>query len=253
MSDTDDSPIGRAFRILETLAGHPEGLALSEIAASTDLVVATAHRQLSSLVGLGLVRKQNAKSFVLGERMWMMASLMTNGADITHAAMPILKELADHFGETAFIARLVGEDVEVMETCNPTAFGQSFAQPGRGMPLYAAATGKILLALKDDTFLDAYMKLPRTAFTANTKVKEEDIRADLADIRRRHIAICNNEFDPGILSYATAVYDHRTKITYALAVFGLAERFSLISAAKVETQLLNAARKLGLSLRGMAS
>lgn len=251
MSDTDDSPIGRAFRILETLAAHPEGLALSEIATATDLVVATAHRQLSSLVGLGLVRKQNAKSFVLGERMWMLASRMTNGADINHAAMPILKELADHFGETAFLARLVGEDVEVMETCNPTAIGQSFALPGRGMPLYAAATGKILLALKDDAFLDEYMKLPRRAFTPNTKVEEADIRADLADIRRRHIAICDNEFDPGILSYATAVYDQRTRITYALAVFGLAERFSLISPAKVETQLLNAARKLGLSLRGV--
>lgn len=252
MSDTDDSPIGRAFRILETLAIHPEGLALSEIAASTDLVVATVHRQLSSLAALGLVRKQNAKSFVLGERMWLLTSQMTNGADITHAAMPILKELADHFGETAFIARLVGEDVEVMETCNPTAIGQSFAQPGRGMPLYAAATGKILLALKDDAFLDEYLRLPRRAFTPNTKIGEEEIRADIAEIRRRHIAICNNEFDPGILSYATAVYDQRTRITYALAVFGLAERFSLISPARVETQLLNSSRKLGLSLRGMA-
>lgn len=250
MNDADDSPIGRAFRIVETLAAHPEGLALSEIALSTELAAATVHRQLSSLVTLGLVRKQNAKAFVLGERLWVLASRMTNGADITHAATPILKELADHFGETAFLARLVGEDVEIMETCNPTASGQSFAQPGRGMPLYAAATGKILLALKDDAFLDAYLKQPRQAFTPSTKTDEAEIRADLAGIRRRHIAICDNEFDPGILSYATAVYDHRTKLTYALAVFGVAERFSLISAAKVETQLLNAARKLSLSLRG---
>lgn len=250
MSDVDDSPIGRAFRILETLAAYPEGMALSEVATSTDLAAATVHRQLSSLIGLGLVRKQNAKSFVLGERLWMLASHMTNGADITNAAIPILKELADHFGETAFLARLVGEDVEVMEICNPTASGQSFVQPGRGMPLYAAATGKILLALKDDAFLDTYLKLPRQAFTPFTKIDEAEIRADLTSIRHRHIAICDNEFDPGILSYATAVYDQRTKLTYAIAVFGLAERFSLINPAKVETQLLNAARRLSLSLRG---
>lgn len=250
MSEPDDSPIGRAVRILETLAAHPEGLALTEIAAANDLVVATAHRQLATLVGVGMVRKLNTKSFVLGERMWMLASRMTNGADIANAAAPVLKELADRFGETAFLARLVGEDVEVMETCNPTAIGQAFAQPGRGMPLYAAATGKLLLALKDDAFIDAYLKLPRRAFTPNTKLDEADIRADLEQIRRRHIAICDNEFDPGILSYATAVYDQRTRVTYALAIFGLAERFSLINPASLETQLLNAARKLSLSLRG---
>lgn len=249
MSKPDDSPIGRAVRIVETLAAHPEGLGLSEIAAATGLVVATAHRQLSTLIGIGLVRKLNAKSFGLGERMWILASRMTNGADITHPAVAVLKELADQFGETTFLARLVGADVEIMETCNPTAIGQSFAQPGRGMPLYAAASGKILLAQKDDEYVEDYLKSPRQAYTANTKIDADDIRAELAEVRRRHIAVCNNEFDPGILSYATAVYDHRTRLTYALAVFGVAERFSSISFTTVETHLLNAARKLSLSLR----
>jgi len=249
MSKPDDSPIGRAVRIVETLAAHPEGLGLSEIAAATDLVVATTHRQLSTLIGIGLVRKLNAKSFGLGERMWILASRMTNGADITHPAVTVLKELADQFGETTFLARLVGTDVEIMETCNPTATGQSYAQPGRGMPLYAAASGKILLAHKDDQFVEDYLKSPRKAYTANTKTDAEDIYAELAEVRRRHIAVCDNEFDPGILSYATAVYDHRTRLTYALAVFGFAERFSSTSFATVETHLLNASRKLSLSLR----
>lgn len=249
MSNPDDSPLGRAVRIVETLAAHPEGLGLSEIAAATGLVVATAHRQLSTLIGIGLVRKINAKSFGLGERMWILASRMTNGADITHPAITVLKELADQFGETAFLARLVGEDVEIMETCNPSSSGQSFAQPGRGMPLYAAASGKVLLAQKDDQFVDEYLKSPRQAYTANTKTSAEDIRAELAKVRRRHIAICDNEFDPGILSYATSVYDHRTRLTYALAVFGFAERFSAISYETVETHLLNAARELSQSLR----
>ncbi|MDK3019781.1 IclR family transcriptional regulator [Pseudodonghicola flavimaris] len=251
MSNADDSPFGRAFRIMETLSAHPDGLTLSEIAAATDLVVATVHRQLNTLISVGAVRKLNTKAFVLGERMWMMASQMTNGADITHSAAPVLKDLADRFGETAFLARLVGQTVEVMSTCTPTAFGQSFVQPGRGMPLYAAATGKILLAQSSDSFIDDYLTLPRKAFTANTKVEEADIRAEIGDIRSRQVAVCNNEFDPGILSYAAAVEDRRTGITYALAVFGLADRFSTIDRGTVETQLLNAAHRLSLSLRGI--
>ncbi|WP_417673186.1 IclR family transcriptional regulator [Pseudodonghicola sp.] len=251
MTEADDSPLGRAFRILETLSAHPEGLTLSEIAAATGLVVATVHRQLNTLISVGAVRKLNTKAFVLGERMWMMASQMTNGADITHSAVPVLKDLADRFGETSFLARLVGQGVEVMSTCTPTAFGQAFVQPGRGMPLYAAATGKILLALSSDAFIDDYLKQPRQVFTANTKVNEADIRAEIADIRQRQVAICNNEFDPGILSYAAAVEDRRTGLSYALAVFGLADRFSSIDRGTVEIQLLNAAQRLSLSLRGI--
>ena len=253
MSEVDDTPLGRAFRILETLSSHPDGLTLSEIAAATDLVVATVHRQLNTLIGVGAVRKLNTKAFVLGERMWVMASQMTNGADITYSAAPVLKDLADRFGETSFLARLADRNVEVMSTCTPTAFGQSFVQPGRGMPLYAAATGKILLALSSDAFIDEYLKLPRTAFTPNTKVEESDIRAEIVQTRQRQIAVCNNEFDPGILSYAAAVEDRRTGITYALAVFGLADRFSTIDRGIVETQLVNAAQRLSLSLRSNGS
>ena len=249
MSEVDDTPLGRAFRILEILSSNPDGLTLSEIAASADLVVATVHRQLNTLISVGAVRKLNTKAFVLGERMWIMASKMTNGADITHSAAPILKDLADRFGETSFLARLADRNVEVMSTCTPTAFGQSFVQPGRGMPLYAAATGKILLALSPDSFIDEYLETPRTAFTPNTKVNEADIRAEIIQTRERQIAICNNEFDPGILSYAAAVEDRRTGMIYALAVFGLADRFSTIDRGTVETQLLNAAQRLSLSLR----
>ncbi|WP_163851811.1 IclR family transcriptional regulator [Pseudooceanicola aestuarii] len=256
MRDTtqiDDTPVGRAFRILEKLSSHPDGLTLSEIAASTDLVVATVHRHLNTLINVGAVRKLNTKAFVLGERMWVMASQMTNGADITHSAAPVLKDLADRFGETSFLARLGDRNVEVMSTCTPTAFGQSFVQPGRGMPLYAAASGKILLALSSDSFVDSYLRQPRKAFTPNTKVAEAEIRAEIRQTRDRQIAICNNEFDPGILSYAAAVEDQRTGLTYALAVFGLADRFSAIERGTVETQLLNAAQRLSLSLGSFRS
>lgn len=253
MNEIDDTPLGRAFRIMETLSVHPNGLTLSEIAGATDLVVATVHRQLNTLINVGAVRKLNTRAFVLGERMWGMASQMTNGADITHSAAPVLKDLADRFGETSFLARLAGNSVEVMSTCTPSAFGQSFVQPGRGMPLYAVATGKILLALSSDDFVDEFLTLPRKAYTPNTKVAEADIRADIQRTRTRQVACCDNEFDPGILSYAAAVEDQRTGLVYALAVFGLRDRFSAIDSSTVETQLLNAAQRLSLSLRSAAA
>ncbi|MFC0282201.1 IclR family transcriptional regulator [Camelimonas abortus] len=249
MSETDDSPLGRSFRILELLAGAPDGLSLSEIAAATGLVAATVHRQLGTLVGVGAVQKLNARVFTLGERMWRIAALMTGDADVATTAAPVLKELVDAFGETAFLARLVNAQVEILATRTPEGRGQSYVQPGNGMPLHAAASGKILLSMQSDEFVSRYLQLPRQAYTPNTRIAEDDIRRDIASARARKIAICDNEFDPGILSYATAVQDPRTGLCYALTVFGLADRFSQIPAETVETVLLAAGDRLARSLR----
>lgn len=82
--------------------------------------------------------------------------------------------------------------------------------------------------------------------------EESDIRAEISQVRERHLAVCDNEFDPDILSYAAAVIDPRTANVYSMAVFGLADRFGKIPRANVETQLLYAAQRLSMSLRGSA-
>ncbi|MGQ9367549.1 IclR family transcriptional regulator [Azospirillum sp. ST 5-10] len=249
MSEHDDTPLGRALRIIEILAAAPQGMSLTEIAAAADLVVTTAHRQLATLLSVGMVRKTNARTFVVGERMLKIAALISGGQDVAALAQPVLQDLVDRFGETAFLAKLDGSHVQLLATVLPDANGQAYAQPGRDMPLYAAASGKILLALQDEAFISQYLKLKRHAYTANTKTAEADIRADIEAARARHVAICDNEFDPGILSYATAVFDPRTGYPYAIAVFGLAERFSRVERATVETHLINAAQRLSRALR----
>lgn len=252
VNDLDDSPIGRAFRLVEVLARNPEGQTLSEIALEAGLVVTTAHRQLNTLVNCGIAKKTAGKSFVPGDRLWSIVSNMTKGADIAQKADPILQELADRFGETAFLARLNGHDVEIMSVCTPTGLGRQYAQPGRGMPLYATSSGKVLLALQSPEFIEDYLRLPRRGFTPDTITDSDALRSHLATVSERQFAVCNNEFDPGILSYAAAVIDPRTSNAYSIAVFGMAERFSQIAASTTETQIVYAAQRLASSLNGIA-
>ncbi|MEI4487373.1 IclR family transcriptional regulator [Frigidibacter sp. MR17.14] len=249
MSDLEDSPIGRALRIVEILAARTEGLSLTEIAAEAELGLTTVHRQLATLTGVDMVRKTNAKTYVVGDRVLRIAALLAQGEDVAALAGPVLAELVDRYGETAFLAKLDGSHVQLVATALPDQQGQAYAQPGRDMPLYAAASGKILLALQSEEFIDRYLTLKRHAFTPATKTDEAAIRADIERARARHIAVCDNEFDPGILSYATALRDPRTGQAYAIAIFGLGDRFGRVSAATVETSLINAAQKLSRLLK----
>ena len=250
MDSQDDTPMGRAIRIVEILAAAPDGMTLTDIAAASGLGMTTAHRQLATLSALGLAVKGTGKSFAIGPRMHRIAALLAQGRDVAALAAPVLHELADRFGETAFLARLDGSHVQIVASALPNADGQAYVQPARDMPLYAAASGKILLALQDDAFVDEYLKFARHAFTAQTKTDAAAIRADIAEARARHVAICDNEFDPGILSFATPVRDSRTGEPYALAVFGLKERFGKIDRASIETALIAAGQKLSRTLRG---
>lgn len=251
MENLNDTPLGRAIRIVEILAARPDGLTLTELASAAELGVTTAHRQLASLQALGLVAKGVGKSFVTGDRTRRIAALLAQGRDVGALAEPILRNLADRFGETAFLARLDDGRVQLVASAFPDSDGQAYAQPGRDMPLHAAASGKILLAQQSDEFIETYLRSPRQAYTSATKTDAEAIRADLALARARHVAVCDNEFDPGILSYATALRDNRTGEAYSLAIFGLKDRFGGSEPATIEAALIEAAVRLSRALQGL--
>ena len=60
------SLLERGLHVLELLAAHPEGRALSSIAADTGLPLSATHRLLAELAGCGYVRQaRNQGDYVL--------------------------------------------------------------------------------------------------------------------------------------------------------------------------------------------
>lgn len=51
------SLLERGIKVLELLAGHPEGLALSAVASAGNLPLSATHRLLTELVRVGYVRQ----------------------------------------------------------------------------------------------------------------------------------------------------------------------------------------------------
>ena len=49
------SLLERGIKVLELLAGHPEGVPLSAVASATDMPLSATHRLLAELVRLGYV------------------------------------------------------------------------------------------------------------------------------------------------------------------------------------------------------
>ena len=245
----NDPPLARYVRILETVAAARAGLTLTEIATELGLKAGTVHRLLRGLTALGLLRNAaGSKRYVSGPRLLNLLYLNLDPTGYAALAQPTLDGLVAALGETAHLARLNGDFAESVLMKQPFGSNRAFVQPGRQLPLHAAASGKALLAFQDETFIADYLARPRTRFNERTKVGQEEIRHEIDRIRNDGVAVCDNELDAGVLSYGHPVRVAGGSVLYSVGITGLADRFRATPRELILEKLSEAARELGKNL-----
>ena len=244
----NDSPLSRYVRILETVAAARTGLTLTEIAQELGLQAGTVHRLLRGLVDLGLLRaRTGSKSYVPGPRLRNLLHMSMDMVEYSGLAQSVLDRLVEDFGETAHLARLNGDCAESVLMKQPLGSDRAFVQPGRRLPLYAAASGKAILAFQDEDFIARYLVYPRVRYTERTQVDEAEIRREMTRIREEGMAVCENELDDGVLSYGHPVPSGDGHVLYSVGITGLADRFHLVARSRIRERLSEAAADLGRS------
>lgn len=242
--------LSRYALVLDTVAQSPDGLALSEIGQRTSLPQATVYRLVHALVHVGfLIASERRRHYVLGPRLLRLMSAGLPGRTVRALAQPILDRLAADFGEAALIAKLEGNAVETVAVAPPDGELQAFVHPGRTMPFHAAASAKAILAFADEQFLGDVLQKPYRQFTLRTKTDRAEIADELARIRERGFATCDQELDAGMLSYACPVQIGNSAVVYSLGLVGLAERFGGAPEDMVVSSLKMAAGVLSNALR----
>jgi DNA-binding IclR family transcriptional regulator len=251
--DNPDNPLSRYARILETVASVPDGMTLTAIADMAGLQPATAHRLVNSLCDVGFLSKLNGqKIYVLGSRMIQLSLIAVTPVSIINSARPLLRDLVRAHGETAYLTKLHGITVESVAMELPQAGEKSFVQPGRMMPFHASASAKAIFAFQSTGTIDRLLAEPRTKFTSDTKMEDAEIRAELARVRSEGFAVCDNEMDPGVLSFAAPVRVKNWGVMFAIGISGLSARLRLAPREEIKKSLLAAGQLLSETLeRGL--
>ena len=232
----------RYAAVLDALAAAPEGLSLTEVARATELPRGTAHRLLGALRGVGYIAgRDGRKVYLLGPRLLRLLHLGQAPAAVAPLARPLLDGLTARFKETAFLAKLAGDEVRSVAMRVPESESQSYVQPGRVMPVHAAASAKAIWAYQEDAALEALLATPRERFTDKTRTGEAELRADLERVRRSGFAVCDGELDPGVLSYACPVHLDGAGVIYAMGMVGLSQRLGRFAPEAVVGALREAA------------
>jgi IclR family acetate operon transcriptional repressor len=242
--------LGRYALVLETLAASPDGMTLTELVAATGLPRGTLHRLIGSLRHVGYIAPRDGrKVYGMGPRLLRLLHLGAPPASVSALARPMLQELSERFGETAYLAKLTGTRVESVAMVLPDTGGQTFVQPGRVMPIHASSSGKAIFAFQDAALLDKMLEVPRERYTASTVTEKAAVRADLEKVRRQGFAICVNELDPGVASYACPVPLEGVGVVYAVGLVGFEERVGRFESAEIVAALRDVADRLASRLQ----
>ncbi|HEY5378770.1 MAG TPA: IclR family transcriptional regulator [Pseudolabrys sp.] len=234
--------IGRGFAIMEEIARNRDGIGLAELSKRVGLHNSTTFHLVKTMVSLGYVRQmKDSKRYRIGRPLFALAASALDEIEMMSLATPVLEDLSRETGESAHFAVRMGDDVVVLaRTSGPGAF-QLTDRVGVVRPSHCTALGKIMLAaLTSDQFERYLARAELKALTAKSITAPEQLRREIAEVRRTGMAFDDGEFDAELRCVALPVHDFSGQITGAIGISGPVWRLS-IEALQKRARLVAAA------------
>lgn len=223
----------RILAVLRSLGGYPRGVGLEQLARDTDIPKSSLHRALAALCRAGLADHDERGSYRLGLEFVRLAFTYYEQLDRRQVVEPLLRSLAERFGETAHYAELDRTEVVYLAKMTPPGQGaQMTSIVGGRNPAHCTGLGKALLAyeLADAEAVETYVVAngPLVQRTPNTLVGAQALAANLELVRARGYALDDEESEAGINCIAFPLFlDYPTRPSGAVSVAALAHRTAL--------------------------
>jgi IclR family acetate operon transcriptional repressor len=159
------------------------------------------------------------------------------------AAAPVLKELSQITGETAYLALPTGDKAAVVES---SGVGGGMRAP---MDLHCSAFGKAFLAFGPRAGLEKVLgSAPLQARTRRTLTTAEALGTECGRIVRQGYATDDEESEEGVRSLAAPVWASGGVLTAAIGVSASAATFTEQRVSDVAVLVVQAAKKLAGTL-----
>lgn len=236
----------RLIALLELIAVAGRPVSVAEAQRATNLPRPTFYRLLQTLIDHRLIESPNDDGrYVIGDRLIRIALLGNSDTDVCQAAAPVLRKAAARLGDSVFLSRLRGGDVEIIHVETPEDPRRPYVHPGLGRrPLHACSCAKAIAAFAEPAFQQELLNDDLARFTEHTKTTPEEIRAELDEIIRRGYAECNQEIEPGVVSVAAPVRVGNVGVTFSIGAIGPVRKFSARYRAKLGEQLKELSREV---------
>jgi DNA-binding IclR family transcriptional regulator len=211
--------VERAVQILSAFDSQHAEQGVSEIAHSTGLPKATAHRIIMTLYNSGfLERTADSEKFRLGLPMLGLGLAALRRLDVRRAAQPYMEKLVDQFKEICTLGVFDRGQVLYVEVVHSNHSLTIAARVGRHLPAHCTASGKVLLAFLPPEVVEPVLSVPLEAYTQKTITSPERLREELKVVRQRGYAVADEELEIGIWAISAPIRDIDRNVVAAMSI-----------------------------------
>ncbi|GAA1967829.1 IclR family transcriptional regulator [Agromyces allii] len=203
-------PLARGIELLTYMIESPkDSHGVRELAGRLGVSPSTAHRLITDLEKLGLVRRaENGTSYRLGLEFLRLAWLTTGRYPSQELALGVLQDLVAQTGESAFSSLYNDQRHEMMftstvESPHPLRYSLPLQQ---WMPLHGGASGLVILAFLPEEVQREIVRKPLAQLTPDTITDPDALLERLVQIRRDGYAITRGERISGAVAIAAPVF-----------------------------------------------
>lgn len=220
-------PVVRStFQVLEELS-RAGTLDLKDLTARTKLSKSTIFRILSTLVELGYVVRDSARSYGISSQLSQLVTEEGTTETLRRLALPLMLKLRDEYGETVNLGVRQLNKVTYLEVV-PSEFALRLQESrGASVPVHASALGKAILAFTPtDEVKDVVTSHNLEAVTENTIHRPEEFFSELKKVRTANLAFDRGEGSLLAICIGAPILDHRGRAIAAMSISGPASRFN---------------------------
>lgn len=204
--------------MLEAVIGDGGRRSVAALARDRGLPVATAHRQVVTLVSESYLARLPNGRYVAGPRLLALLHQIDEKQMVANAAAPVLHRLAAQVGSIVQLGSL-DNDMVTYRIKTGRGAGDLFTRVGMQLEAYCSAIGKVLLAHLPAPERDAYLATgPFVPLTRRTIVDPDALRQELERVRQQGYAVDDEEIADGLVCVAMPVRGADGRVIAAASV-----------------------------------
>ncbi|HKT84745.1 MAG TPA: IclR family transcriptional regulator [Novosphingobium sp.] len=210
----------RILQILDKLGDETQEWSLSSLGRelkcpkSSLLVLLRALMETGHIQAVGGTYKLDGMAFALASR------ILAN-RNFPEVARPVLREIVEKTGETAVIGVPSDDDlstvyVDKIESPNALRFS---AKIGDRRPLYASASGHVILAFGNREKSDAYIKsIKIEPLTKSGIASRKDLKLAIEKARDQGVAVTENQSVEGVTGFGAPIFGETGELVASLVL-----------------------------------
>ena len=238
------SSVKRSLVMLETVIADGGRSGVAQLARQAGMPMATAHRQVTTLVAEGYLRPSGGGRHVAGPRLLGLLHRLDERQIIANVAAPVLHELAARVRSVVQLGTFENDMVtyRIKTGRGATAL---FTRVGMQLEAYCSGMGKVLLAHLPEAEREVYLAGgPFVPLTARTIVDPARLRLELDAVKLQGYAIDDEEIAPGLRCMAVPLRSGDGKVQAAISVSQAVSSRHRVDDARLLALLIEAAQTI---------